>query len=407
MEGHVRKRGDKWYYSFEASTVGQKRKRIERVGGRTKKDAEAALRKALQEYNSTGQHFEPSQISVADYLDYWFQSYVQIRCKYNTQQAYKIIIDKHIKPFLGTYRLRSLTPSILQDFIHSKYKTGCSHSRLDSIFGLLSGSLKYAVYPCGFLSSSPMQYIKMPKYDALPEPRKTITPADFQRITEKFAPPNPFYIPLMIGYYTGLRIGEALALTWDDIDLNNFTLTVNKIIYKRGKVWYFGTTKTKSSNRTIQISRTLVDALRRQRTWQNENRLKYGPFWVQQAEQEELAETGKLRRIISCPLSQTTGTPVDMVCTNESGKMLNTDNFNHLSFLIRRDLGIDFYFHSLRHTHATLLIENGANIKDVQTRLGHSKIQTTLDTYTHVTEEMSQQSVDIFDRAVNGSLPTK
>ena len=67
MAGHVRKRGNKWYYSFEASSVDGKRKRIERVGGRTKKEAEAALRKALQEYENAGLHFEPSEISVADY----------------------------------------------------------------------------------------------------------------------------------------------------------------------------------------------------------------------------------------------------------------------------------------------------------------------------------------------------
>ena len=71
MAGHVRKRGDKWSYSFEASTVNGKRKRIERVGGRTKKEAEAALRKALSQYNNAGLHFEPTKISVSDYLDYW------------------------------------------------------------------------------------------------------------------------------------------------------------------------------------------------------------------------------------------------------------------------------------------------------------------------------------------------
>src|SRR5690554_3213150 len=113
MAGHVRKRGDKWYYSFEASSVGGKRKRIERVGGRTKKEAEAALRKALTEYENAGAHFEPSEMSVADYMDYWFKEYVMINCKYGTQQNYKRIIDLHIKPSLGYYKLKSLTPSIL------------------------------------------------------------------------------------------------------------------------------------------------------------------------------------------------------------------------------------------------------------------------------------------------------
>ena len=106
MAGHIRKRGNKWYYSFEASSVDGKRKRIERVGGRTKKEAEAALRKALQEYENAGLHFEPSEISVADYMDYWFKNYVMVNCKYNTQSAYEIIIRNHIKPAFGIYKLK-------------------------------------------------------------------------------------------------------------------------------------------------------------------------------------------------------------------------------------------------------------------------------------------------------------
>jgi hypothetical protein len=79
MEGHVRKRGNKWYYGFEASNVDGKRKRIERVGGYTKKEAEAALRRALMEYEYAGIHFQPAEISVADYMDYWVRNYVLVR----------------------------------------------------------------------------------------------------------------------------------------------------------------------------------------------------------------------------------------------------------------------------------------------------------------------------------------
>lgn len=95
--------------------------------------------------------------------------------------------------------------------------------------------------------------------------------------------------------------------------------------------------------------------------------------------------------------------PVHFVCTKEYGVLVNSDTFKYASRVIHYELGIDFNFHSLRHTHATTLIENGANIKDVQTRLGHSEISTTLDTYTHATEKMANQTVDIFEKA---SLPT-
>ena len=411
MAGHVRKRGNKWYYSFEASSVDGKRKRIERVGGKTKKEAEAALRKALQEYENAGLHFEPSEISVADYMDYWFKNYVMVNCKYNTQLAYEIIIRNHIKPAFGIYKLKSLTPAMLQEFVNNKYLSGLSKHHLTNIISVLSGSLKYAVHPCNFIKDNPMQYVKYPKYEysKLETDHKVITTDEFQRIIERFPPGTTFYIPIMIGYFTGCRIGEVTGLTWDDIDLEKGTIDVNKILYKRNKNWYFGSTKTKSSVRTIKIGKTLIDALKQHKKWQMENRLKYGKHFTQQYEVEEMDGNEKLRRVYSLELSIDAGTakPIYMVCTKENGEMMTPDTFKYASRVIHYDLGIEFNFHSLRHTHATILIENGANIKDVQTRLGHTNIETTLGTYTHATEKMAEQSVEIFENVVNHDLPTK
>ncbi len=414
MEGHVRKRGDKWYYSFEASNVDGKRKRIERVGGRTKKEAEAALRVALQEYNNAGLHFEPTEISVADYMDYWFKNYVQLNCKYNTQIGYKRIINNHIKPALGIYKLKSLTPAILQEFINGKYLNGFSKSHLTNMINVLSGSLKYAVHPCKFIKDNPMQYVKYPKYEhsKLEADHKVITQNELELILERFPFGTPFHIPILIGYYTGCRIGEVTGLTWDDIDLEKGIVNINKILYKRNSSWCFGSTKTESSVRTVKIGKTLIDALKKHKKWQMENRLKYRQHYVQQYEVEEIDENTneKLRRIFSLPVSiEGTAKLINMVSTKENGEMVTPDSFKYASRVINYSLGIMFNFHSLRHTHATTLIENGANIKDVQERLGHSKIETTLDTYTHVTDKMTNETVDIFEKASKkkSDLPTK
>ena len=77
---------------------------------------------------------------------------------------------------------------------------------------------------------------------------------------------------------------------------------------------------------------------------------------------------------------------------------MTTNKMKYVSKIIKYELNIDFKFHCLRHTHATLLIENGANIKDVQTRLGHSNIQTTLDTYTHSTQNSMNSTVNLFEQ---------
>jgi len=92
---------------------------------------------------------------------------------------------------------------------------------------------------------------------------------------------------------------------------------------------------------------------------------------------------------------------VKLICINENGEYTSTDSFKYCSRIIHKELLLAFDYHSLRHTHATLLIEAGANVKNVQTRLGHTNIQTTLQTYVHDTEKMANDSVEIFERAVN------
>lgn len=411
MEGHVRKRGDKWYYSFEAASIGGKRKRVERVGGKTKAEAEKALRKALFEYENAGQHFSPSELSMSDYLDYWIENYAKINCKHSTIVGYSNIIRIHIKPGLGHYKLKSLSPAILQEFINNEYKTGIKKNFLSSIMGVLSGSLKFAVFPAGFMKENPSLYITIPKYanTKTEQTKQIISTEAFNNIINKFSPGSRFYIPIIIGYHTGCRIGEVTGLTWDDIDFKAQTITINKSLYKHEKQWCFGTPKTEFSYRTIRIGKTLMKALIKHKAWQSENRLKYGRHYINNYEVTETLGRDKLRKIVAAEVafSPTGAKHINMVCTEESGKIVTAESFKYAARIIQHDLEIPFHFHTLRHTHATTLIENGANPKDVQARLGHSHIGTTLNTYTSATEKMAEQSVSIFEKATTPILPTR
>lgn len=87
----------------------------------------------------------------------------------------------------------------------------------------------------------------------------------------------------------------------------------------------------------------------------------------------------------------------DLITTKENGELVSPDSLKYLSRVVNYELGISFNFHSLRHTHATMLLEAGANIKDIQRRLGHSRLSTTMDTYSHVTKKMKEDSVNIFE----------
>lgn len=370
------KRGDQWYYYFNTGKVDGSYKKICRKGGKTKVEAERALRKALDEFETTGNTKADSNISVSDYFDYWFQNYVLINCKYNTQQAYKVVIDNHIKPSLGIYKLKAVTPYMLQEFINKKHINGFSKSSINNFYGVLSGALKAAVHPYQYIKENPMQYIQLPKNDKIKEDDgdlKIISLDNFNEIIERFPQESSFYIPLQIAFHTGLRAAEVCGLTWDFIDLENKTLKVEKILIGKGKgIFEFGTPKTKSSNRTITIGNTLVAILKKNKLYQAENKLRYGKYYKDS----------------------------NFVCTKENGENITTDTLKYLSRVVNYELGINFNFHSLRHTHATMLLEAGANIKDIQERLGHSKIATTMDTYSHVTKKMKLDTVDIFESLV-------
>lgn len=412
-----------WEYRFEAAKVDGKRKHISKAGFKTKKEAEVAGTKALAEYNNAGLKFEPSEMSFADYLDYWFDNYVKASCKYNTQLAYNQIIEGHLKPALGMYKLKSLTPMMIQEYVNQKFTNGLKKTTLTGIMSVLSGSLKYAVVPAKLLQFSPAEYIKYPMVstDRSDTNRTIISVDDFNRMLDKFEKGNPFRYALLIGFYTGLRIGEVYALTWDDIDFKEKTLDVNKLVYKRnygvdvrkvikekGKkeeksAWYFGDTKTKSSVRKLKIGDTLINELKEYRKMQLEQQLLYGEYYTQIFKKEEKDEKGNtIYRLIEVEKSVPVTLPqANLIMRKENGQYSTTDSFKYAARVIHYDLGIKFNFHSLRHTHATKLIESGVSPKAVQERLGHENIETTLQTYVHNTEVMEQEAVDVFEKVVN------
>ena len=411
-----------WEYRFEAAKVDGKRKHISKSGFRTKKEALEAGTKALAEYNQAGLHFEPSEISVSDYLDYYFDQYVKINLKYNSQLNKVRLYENHLKPSFGTYKLKALNASIIQEYANGLKLKGLSKSSIEGILSSFSVALDYAVEPLHYIPSNPMRYVKLPKIEKKPRERIILEPEEWEKIIDRFQPPSRFYIPLMIGYYTGMRISEVFALTWGDIDFENRTISVNKQVIKRnygvdvrkvvktkGKkeeksAWYFQSLKTNSSERVIKFGQTLYNALLTEYKAQKANELLYGEYFTIQVIKAETDEkNNEIQRIIPVQKCVNPTLPrTHIVCIGENGEYTSTDSFKYPSRIIHHELGMAFDFHSLRHTHATRLIEAGISPKTVQDRLGHQNIETTLQTYVHNTEQMEENAVDVFEKITTG-----
>ena len=414
---YVQKRGKVYQYQFAIASIDGKRKYKNKSGFRTKSEAIEAGVKAYNEYINVGHCIEPSKMSYSDYLDYWMKEHCEINLKYHTIQAYQNIIKNHIKPKLGFYMLSQLTTSVIQEFINNIYlEKGFSKNFLKNILKVLKGSLGYATDVVGFIKVNPSLKVRLPKYD-IPDsdPVYILSNEEVEKILERFSNNPCVYYAFLTAYYTGLRVSEVFGLTWDDIDFVKRTITVNKNILKKNQaggtkkrlisgnsttVWYFGTCKTKGSYRTIEIGDTLLKALKKYKEEQIQNRKDYGDTYMKHYKKivnNPYNNKPEIKIInayaeLEVPLEE-----VKLVFLKKDGVFEGTDSCKYPFKVIHYELGIPCRFHDFRDTHATRLIEAGADIKAVSKRLGHSNIRTTYEIYVKVTTKMESDTVEKFE----------
>ena len=414
---NVQKRGKVYQYRFEVASIGGKRKYINKSGFKSKNEALEAGMKVYNNYLNTGKDFTPNTISYSDYLDYWMKQYCEINLKYHTIQAYSNIIKNHIKPGLGAYRLSQITASTLQEFVNTIFlEKSFSKNFMKNILKVLKSSFGYAADVVEFIKVNPAIKVKVPKYDVPDEnPAHIFTKEEINMIFSRFKSNHCVYYAFMTAYYTGMRVSEVFALTWDDIDLENKKITVNKNILKKNQAggtknrliegratttWYFGTCKTPSSYRTIDIGDTLANALKEFKREQEIMREQFGDLYMKHyAKEVENPYTKKpeikIINVISeleIPLQE-----INFVFVKDNGIFEGTDSVKYPFKVIHYELGINCRFHDFRDTHATRLIEAGADIKAVSKRLGHSTIETTYNIYVRVTSQMEEEIVSKFE----------
>lgn len=285
-------------------------------------------------------------MKLKELLELWLERYMKHTIKIRTYNRYKSICELHLIKDLGEYELDKLKPNVLQDFLLKKIDDHYSTNTIKGIVSVLKQALRLAI-TLEFVDKEYCSNLKMPSSE---EKEISVFTKKEQQVIESFCLNHKKrnYIGIVICLYTGIRLGELLALTWDDIDFNSNLLTINKTSYSAkvdGKTQIIvDKPKTKKSNRVIPLPNQLVKLLK---IIKKESNSKY------------------------------------VITTRNSGIVGNRSYQRTFKFILKK-VNVPYRnFHSLRHTFATNAIELGMDVKTLAEILGHTNAMITLNRYSH------------------------
>ncbi len=402
----IKKRGKVYQYQFEIAPVKGQRKWITKSGFKTKAEAQEEGNKAYTEYLNAGVPFKESSISYTDYLDYWLDNYCKINLKYNTIEAYKNIIKKHIVPKIGKYRLSTLTSVKLNSFITELCEeNNFAPSYFKNILKVLKGSFRDACDIYGFIKYNPARDLRLPKLDKRKNDIKHLyTQEEIDLILNRFTNNDTFTCVFLTSCYTGMRTGEVCALTWDNVDLKNGVISIEHNVYDKPKDekgrWFIGTTKTETGTRKVHICQTLKIALQNYKNKQDYLKKIYGKKYIYYHIEDVVNKSGKVieHRIVKDDINNKPNNQLNLIFTREDGEYIGTDITRYPFKIIHNELGIKkCRFYDLRGSYATKILKNGIEIRDVADLLGHKNIETTENFYISSTEDSRKYATEIFD----------
>lgn len=351
-----------------------KQKQFKRKGFKTKKEARIAYEKARRDFELGLSEQVSKRFTYGQVYHEWLENVYKDSVKEATLQKVMTDFKIHILPVFGHIYVDKITAPMLQKQLnawHKKYK------KYKYYYNLAVRILQYAMIQ-GYIKENPKSKVSTKKkklsYDAEHGGIKFYTKDQLRSFLKYLESNNDtrWHCFFRLLAFTGIRKGEALALTWNDINFIDATVSINKTLtlgidYKL----IVNSPKSEAGNRTISIDKGTIDALKVWKKEQAKVMLQYG------------FNTLKKDQLLFSKYS--TNTPLNL--SAPYNRMKTITGLCNLPMIP---------VHGFRHTHCSLLFDAGVSIKDVKNRLGHSDIKTTMNIYAHVSKEQEKESASRF-----------
>lgn len=345
------------------------------ITGRTRKEVNQKAKHAQFDFLSNGSTIKRKVVikTFKELSHLWLETY-KLTVKPQTYDATVTRLNRHIMPTLDNMKVDKITASDIQMLINRLSKYYVNYTAVRSVIrkvlqqGVLLGLIDY---------NSARDIILPRKQPNAKKKVKFIDPSDLKSFLEHLETSqhkryNLYFDAVLYQLLlsTGLRIGEACALEWGDIDLENGTIAINKTYNKNLK--FLSTAKTQSGNRVISVDKKTLRSLKLYQMRQRQLFNEVG------ARMSEVVFATPTRKYFNASVRQSA---LDTRC---------------------KEAGIErFTFHAFRHTHASLLLNAGISYKELQYRLGHANISLTLDTYGHLSKDKEKEAVLYYEKAMN------
>lgn len=370
-EGSITKRADgKWQGSvltgYDPETGKPKRTYFY---GRTRAEVQIKVSDLTAKVQK-GTYREPGKMTVAEWFETWLRDYMKLSLRPTTWESYTCQVKTHVVPALGHLKLSELQTMHLQRLYNEALESGRKDGK-----GLAPKSVRYIhtiIHACleqarkeHLLAFNPAGAVTLPKMN-----KKEIRFLSTQEITDflDVAKDSKHYAAFYLALNTGLRRGEILGLRWRDVDFEEGRLTVSQALVRiSGQGLVFQEPKTSLSSRVVDLFPAVLDVLKRHKRKQNEWRLMAGGAY---------------------------NTGLDLVFATELGEPVDPRAFTRVFERLIAKVGIKCCFHDLRHTFATIALEQGVDTKTIQETLGHHSAAFTMDVYSGVTARMKRQVAD-------------